>query len=158
MNNWKEFVEAEPLLLRVEENFQRYQRILRMQRLLPPGDAHEVQAGIDAARQAMVRRIRRDMQQVGGKVSHWMYPYYEGDFMVLVAALGYCGLMDQQRDDRESRRAFAAFYQSVPPEVHAMLLNPALHPDARKVRPRERLRHQAMLHQVKTLLDTFYAN
>ena len=76
----------------------------------------------------------------------------------MVAALGTCSAMDQQRDDPESREAFYQFFRSVPLNTRlglgAKLNQPELTQKALKIQSQI----QAKRTQVKTHMDDHFAN
>jgi hypothetical protein len=116
MKNWNQFIASEPILFTIEARYGRLQELEQAARQQGYSASSDLIFDWSDARNILLEGIRREAERLPGKVYYWLYPFYRGDFLQLVAALGACGAMDQQRDDEESRLAFYEFFRSVPLE------------------------------------------
>ncbi|RMG73596.1 MAG: hypothetical protein D6722_03535 [Bacteroidetes bacterium] len=158
MNSWQEYQEVLPLLQQIEE---RYTLILRLEEKFQLSEAAELGfsgADLQAARQALLASIRMDGGALSGKIFYWLYPFYPGQFLRLVAALGSCGLMDKQQDDAASRQRFMRFFRTVPLQERLSLGKRLNHPGliAQADKIQEKLDDRR--DELKTYLDRYYAN
>ncbi|GAB4417633.1 MAG: hypothetical protein OHK0039_28260 [Bacteroidia bacterium] len=143
MKDWFAFRRAMPLLQRIEQHYAALQA-------LDPSDL--------ASRAVLGDQLLADAHALPGQVYYWMYPFYEGDFLRLVAALGYCGAMQPQQDDPASRLAFYALFRTVPMDVRLRLgeclQHPGLIAQADAIRDKIDLRRETL----KSHLDKHFAN
>lgn len=116
MKDWNQFISAEPILFTIEARYSRLQELEQAARQHGYGADADLIFDWTDARNILLEGIRREAERLPGKIYYWLYPFYRGDFLQLVAALGACGAMEQQRDDDESRLAFYEFFRSVPLE------------------------------------------
>jgi hypothetical protein len=158
MRNWQEYLLAEPLLRDLE---QRYAKLKRFERQFTPETSHEhgfSAADLAHAKSAMMESIRVDATRIPGKVYYWLFPFYPGNFLQLVAALGSCDAMDQQRDDPESRETFYQFFRSVPLDIRLGLGTKLNQPELTQQAISIQNKIHAKRTQVKEHLDDHFAN
>lgn len=129
MKNWQQYQLAEPILQEIEGRFERLQKF---ESRYPESMAEELgltPEDIRSARAALFESLKAEASLINGKVYYWLYPFYKGNFLTLVAALGSIGAMDKQKDDDESRAAFYRFFRSVPMEERLLLGERLDHPE-----------------------------
>ena len=158
MYSWSEFQQVVPLLQRIEA---RFARLRRFEAKYPVNATHIhgfTEADIQHAREALLASLKADAQAVSIKMYYWLYPFYPGDFMCLVAAMGAVGVMEKQKDDEASRKAFYNFFRTVPMEerlqLGARLNNPELTEQAAAIQAKIKSKRSA----VKNHMDSFHAN
>ncbi|MEO0468126.1 MAG: hypothetical protein AAF206_00795 [Bacteroidota bacterium] len=158
MNSWQEFQTSEPVLLEIERRFDRLQNFER--RYAPDQEAvHGFSvADIATAREAMLESIRSEAEAIPGKVYYWLYPFYSGNFLRLVAALGMCGAMDRQKDDEESRQAFYRFFKTVPMDERMQLGERLNHPELTEQAKKIQKKLTAKRKAVKNFMDLNHGN
>ncbi|WNJ19963.1 hypothetical protein [Pontibacter sp. G13] len=158
MRNWEEFRKAEPTLQRIEE---RYAKLLRFEQKYPQGQAHVhgfTSEDLMEARNAMLSSIKVEARSLNGKIYYWLYPFYRGNFLKLVAALGSCGLMDKQKDDPESRNAFYKFFKTVPMEEKLHLGKRLNQPELTEKAMAIQQKIQQKKRAVKDHMDKYHGN
>ena len=158
MKNWKQYQQAEPILLRIEHRFSRLQSF---ERRYPANQTHLhgfSPDDITHAKEALLESIRSEAATLPGKVYYWLYPFYEGNFLQLVAALGSCGMMDKQTDDPESRNAFYQFFRTVPLNIRLGLGKKLNHPELTEQALRIQAKINAKKALVKSHLDKNFSN
>ena len=157
MKNWQEFQKAEPILLEIESRFERLQKF--ESRYLSSQEEHGYQSrDVEAARDAIMESIRAEAAHINGKVYYWLYPFYRGNFLKLVAALGACGLMEKQKDDEISRTAFYSFFRTVPFEERLQLGERLNQPELTEQAHRIRNKIKAKRSAVQDFLNQNHAN
>lgn len=158
MNSWQDFVAAEPILQQIEDRFARLQAFEQTFETYGLNEFGLSDMDLRDTREMILERIRVDACQIPGKVYYWLYPFYKGDFLRLVAALGASGAMEKQKDDDESRQAFYRFFRSIPIQERLQLgkrLNhPRLAQEAEVIQQKISDRRST----VKQLLDTQFSN
>ncbi|MEO1450447.1 MAG: hypothetical protein AAFV07_13030 [Bacteroidota bacterium] len=158
MYSWSEFQQVVPLLQRIEA---RFARLRRFEAKYPPNAGHIhgfTEEDIQHAKEALMTSLQADAEAVSIKMYYWLYPFYPGDFMCLVAAMGAAGAMEKQQDDPASRKAFYNFFRTVPMEerlqLGARLNNPELSEQAARIQAKIKAKRS----EVKGHMDTFHAN
>ncbi|MEZ4826468.1 MAG: hypothetical protein R3C61_09260 [Bacteroidia bacterium] len=129
MKTWKEFKQVEPILQRIEKRFTRLQGLERTYHKLNPENSGITPEEIKETREVILESIREEAGGIEGRIYYWLYPFYSGNFLQLVAALGNCGMMETQKDDAESRNAFYNFFRTVPMEERLQLGERLNHPE-----------------------------
>lgn len=158
MKNWKQYQEAEPILLRIE---QRFSRLQNFERRYPANQTHLhgfSEEDLEHAKEALLESIRSDAAILPGKVFYWLYPFYSGNFLQLVAALGSSGMMDKQKDDPETRNAFYQFFKTVPLDIRLGLGEKLNQPELTQQARRIQAKIQAKKSLVKSHLDKNFSN
>ncbi|MEM7370913.1 MAG: hypothetical protein AAF587_20025 [Bacteroidota bacterium] len=158
MKNWKQYQQAEPILLRIE---QRFSRLQSFQKRYPADQTHLhgfSPEDISHAKEALLESIRTDALLLPGKVYYWLYPFYSGNFLQLVAALGRSGMMDKQKDNPESRNAFYQFFKTVPLDIRLGLGQKLNHPELTQQALRIQAKIKAKKALVKSHLDENFSN
>ena len=158
MKNWQEFQQAEPILLRIES---RFQKLKRFESRYPASEANLHgfdEEDIILAKEALLESIKSDVASIPGKVYYWLYPFYGGNFLHLVAALGACGAMEKQRDDERSRNAFYQFFKTVPIDERLQLGERLNQPELTEQAKRIQARIQAKRKTVQDFMDKNHAN
>lgn len=158
MKNWQQFQEAEPVLLEIEGRFDRLQKF---ETRYPESKAAELgltPEDIRSAKSALVESLKAEASLVKGKIYYWLYPFYKGNFLTLVAALGSVGAMDKQKDDEESRAAFYRFFRSVPMEERLLLGERLDHPELTAQAMRIQSKIQARKDKVTNFVNENFAN
>lgn len=158
MYSWSEFQQVVPLLQRIEA---RFSRLKRFEDKYPVNATHLhgfTEEDIRHAREALLASLKSDAEAVGIKMYYWLYPFYPGDFMRLVAAMGAVGEMEKQTDNAASRKAFYHFFRTVPMEerlqLGARLKNPELTEQAAQIQAKIKAKRT----EVKGHFDSFHAN
>lgn len=158
MYSWSEFQQVLPLLQRIEA---RFARLRRFEEKYPENLTHIhgfTVEDIQHAKAALLASLKADAKAVPLKLYYWLYPFYSGDFMCLVAAMGTAGEMEKQKDDDQSREAFYKFFRSVPMEerlqLGARLNNPELTQQAARIQAKIKAKRS----EVKGHMDIFHAN
>ncbi len=156
MKNWQQYQLAEPILLEIENRFDRLQKF---EEKYLNSQAHGYQSDeAETARAAILESIKAEAQSLPGKVYYWLYPFYKGNFLKLVAALGACGAMEKQKDDEASRAAFYSFFKTVPfderLQLGERLNNPELTEQAHRIKNKIIAKRSA----VKDFLNSNYGN
>lgn len=85
------------------------------------GEENLTEKDADVVISTVMLSIVEDAAPLSGKVYYWLYPFYEGNFLQLVAALGASGVMEKQKDTQASRLAFYKFFRTVPIAVRLKL-------------------------------------
>ena len=158
MNSWQEFQSVLPLLQRIEA---RYAHLQRLEESFEPTEVEALgfhTADLDLARQALLASIRSEGDGLSGKVFYWLYPFYPGQFLRLVAALGSCGLMEKQQDDAASRDRFMRFFQTVPLQERLALGERLNHPGLIALADRIQRKVEDRRSRIKAEIDTHFAN
>lgn len=158
MRNWQEFQQAEPILRRIEE---RFQKLKRFEARYPASevDTHGFnEEDILLAKEALLESIKSDASNIPGKVYYWLYPFYPGNFLHLVAALGSCGAMEKQKDDENSRNAFYQFFKTVPIDERLQLGERLNQPELTEQAKRIQAKIQAKKSSVQSYMDQNHAN
>lgn len=158
MKNWKQYQQAEPILLRIE---QRFARLQSFQQRYPADQTHIhgfSPEDITHAIEALLESMRSEALILPGKVYYWLYPFYSGNFLQLVAALGRCGMMDKQTDNEETRNAFYQFFKTVPLDIRLGLGKKLNHPELTEQALRIQAKIKAKKALVKSHLDKNFSN
>lgn len=157
MNTWQEFQAIHPLLLRIEE---RYTRLLNFESKFedPPTGFEFSEEDLDAVRSAVYDSIRYDAQELTDKMYYWLYPFYDGNFLRLVAALGACGIMHKQQDNQASRMAFYKFFRSVPLEERLKLGEKLNQPDLAEQAARIEAKLTKRKSMLKAYMEKYHSN
>lgn len=156
MKNWQQYQLAEPILLEIESRFDRLQKF--EEKYLQSQNMGYQSEEVESAKEALLESIKSEASQLPGKVYYWLYPFYKGNFLRLVAALGACGVMEKQKDDEISRNAFYQFFKTVPfderLQLGERLNNPELTEQAQKIRTKITAKRNA----VEDFLNSNHAN
>lgn len=158
MKNWQQYQTAEPILQEIEGRFERLQKF---ESRYPESMAEELgltPEDIQAARAALFESLKAEASLIDGKVYYWLYPFYKGDFLTLVAALGSIGAMDRQKDDDDSRAAFYRFFRSVPMEERLLLGERLDHPELTEQAKRIQTKIQTRRKKVESFVNDNFAN
>ena len=158
MKSWKEFREAEPVLKRIERRFSQLQRFEKKYQALGFPDEEFSEQDLQDAKAALLESIKADAMHVKGKVYYWLYPFYTGNFLQLVAALGSCGMMEKQKDDPQSRNAFYAFFKTVPLQERLELGKRLNHPELTEQATKIQKKIQAKKDALKKHMNQHHAN
>lgn len=159
MKSWQEFRQAEPLLQRIERRFTQLQEFENKHKEELENDSSQFSADdIFTAKKALLESIKAEAENLPGKVYYWLYPFYEGNFLQLVAALGSCGVMDKQKDDPESRSAFYRFFRTVPMKERLMLGQKLEQPELTEQAIRIQRKIQAKRAAVRTHINKHHSN
>lgn len=159
MKSWQEFREIEPQLQRIEKRFTQLQSFEKKYIAdLEEDSPHFSEEDIQTAKKALLESIRVEAQRLPGKVYYWLFPFYEGNFLQLVAALGSCGVMDKQKDDPESRSAFYTFFRTVPMAERLLLGKKLKHPELTEQAIKIQKKIQAKRNAVRTHINKHHAN
>ena len=159
MKNWKQYQQAEPILLRIE---QRFARLQSFERRYPANQTHL--HGFFLLRTSPTPE--RHWSKVSKAKQHpFLAKYITGctHFTVaisyrLVAALGSSGMMDRQKDDPESRNAFYQFFRTVPLNIRLGLGQKLNHPELTEQALRIQAKIKAKKALVKSHLDKNFSN
>lgn len=158
MKNWQEFQLAEPILKRIERRFTKLQNFERRYKSVNAEVHGFSQNDLDETKEIILESIRDEAAMIPGKVYYWLYPFYSGNFLQLVAALGHCGMMERQKDDAESRNAFYQFFKTVPIDERLQLGERLNHPEltdqAIKIQKKIKARKDAL----RSHLNEHFAN
>lgn len=150
------FQQAEPLLLSIEE---RYNRLVEFEKAHDRTlHSHITKDQLNQARESLLESIRGEMDKVEGKIYYWLYPFYSGDFLQLVAALGSAGAMEKQKDDEESRNAFYRFFKTVPLQERLGLGKKLNNPELTEQAERIQSKIQAKKKNIRHFLNKHHAN
>ncbi|MEL7535004.1 MAG: hypothetical protein AAFN10_27120 [Bacteroidota bacterium] len=158
MKNWQQYQQAEPILQEIEGRFERLQKF---ESRYPESMAEELgltPEDIRAAREALFESLKAEASLIDGKVYYWLYPFYKGNFLTLVAALGSVGAMDRQKDDDESRSAFYRFFRSVPMEERLLLGERLDHPELTEQAQKIQTKIQNRRQKVESFVNKNFAN
>ncbi|MFK7921116.1 MAG: hypothetical protein AB8H47_04125 [Bacteroidia bacterium] len=158
MKNWQQYQKAESILQEIEGRFERLQKF---ESRYPESMAAELgltPEDIQAARAALFESLKAEASLIDGKVYYWLYPFYKGNFLTLVAALGSIGAMDRQKDDDESRAAFYRFFRSVPMEERLLLGERLDHPELTEQAKRIQTKIQTRRKKVESFVNDNFAN
>jgi len=159
MKSWQEFRTIEPLLQRIEKRFTQLQSFEKKYTAeLDDEDSPFSEEDILTAKKALLESIRAEAERLPGKVYYWLFPFYEGNFLQLVAALGSCGVMDKQKDDPESRSAFYKFFRTVPMKERLLLGQKLKHPELTEQAIRIQKKIQAKKNAVRSHINKHHAN
>ncbi|MDX2249453.1 MAG: hypothetical protein SF052_21900 [Bacteroidia bacterium] len=158
MKTWKQFKLEEPKLLRIEQRFTKLQNFERKCQQLSSGAGLLDIEDIKETREVILESIRAEAGTIQGKIYYWLYPFYAGNFLQLVAALGHCGLMEKQKDDAESRNAFYGFFRTVPVEERLQLGARLNHPELTQQSIQIQQKIQAKKDALKSHLNSHHAN
>ncbi|MEZ4775785.1 MAG: hypothetical protein R3D00_21575 [Bacteroidia bacterium] len=158
MKTWKEFKLAEPTLQRIERRFAKLQVFERSYYKLNPESSCIGPEDMKETREVILDSIRAEAETVEGKIYYWLYPFYSGNFLQLVAALGNCGMMETQKDDAESRNAFYNFFRTVPIEERLQLGERLNHPELTQQSIRIQEKIQARKESLQTHINRYHAN
>ncbi len=158
MKNWNEFQSAHPKLQKIEETYLSLHRFLKAYPLSKQ-EVHGLdEADLKYTREAVLEEMKKLAKELPGRVYYWLFPFYKGDFMKLVSALGACGAMGKQRDDPESRRTFYRFFRTVPVEerlkIGERLNQPELTAQSKEIQDKIKVRKT----KIKLQLDQLHAN
>ncbi|MCI4668758.1 MAG: hypothetical protein MRZ79_11530 [Bacteroidia bacterium] len=158
MKNWEEFQSIHPTLQRIENT---YIQLVEFLQEYSPSESHIhglTEEDIVETRASILEVMAKDANKITGRIYYWLYPFYEGNFLKLVAALGACNSMEKQEDDDESRKAFYRFFRTVPVEerlkIGDRLNDPGLTQQAIKIQDKIKTRKA----QIKIKLDKFHSN
>lgn len=158
MKNWEEFQLAHPTLQKIERS---YSQLVEFLKDYTPSESHIHGLTMDDildTRAAILAAMADEARSISGKVYYWLYPFYEGNFLALVAALGACNYMEKQKDDEESKRAFYHFFRTVPVEERLKLGDrlgdPQLTDEAFQIQKKIKARKT----QIKHKLDKLHSN
>ncbi|MDX1905796.1 MAG: hypothetical protein SF053_02090 [Bacteroidia bacterium] len=154
MQTWQDYLTYEPILLRIESL---YTRLLQLEEAWLGRDTAATEL-LSETRILLQEAIRTEAARIPGKLYYWMYPFYSGDFLRLVAALGCAGAMERQEDTADSRAAFYSFFKTVPLQTRLKLGQRLNHPEltARAQQIEDKLRERR--DTIKQTLDAMYAN
>lgn len=158
MKNWQQYQQAEPILQEIEGRFERLQKF---ESRYPESMAEELgltPEDIRAARAALFESLKAEASLIDGKVYYWLYPFYKGNFLTLVAALGSVGAMDRQKDDEVSRAAFYRFFRSVPMEERLLLGERLDHPELTEQAQKIQTKIQNRRQKVESFVNKNFAN
>lgn len=158
MKNWEQFQLAHPTLLKIEKY---YSQLVKFLKEYSPSESHFHGLTTDDiidTRAAILQAMAEEANGINGKVYYWLYPFYEGNFLQLVAALGACNYMEKQKDDDESRRAFYRFFRTVPIEERLKLGDRLEEPELTDQAFRLQEKIKARKAQIKFKLDTMNSN
>ena len=159
MKSWQEFRQVEPLLRRIERRFTQLQSFEKKYKEgLEEDSPHFSEEDILTAKNALLESIKSEAESLPGKVYYWLFPFYEGNFLQLVAALGSCGVMDKQKDDPESRSAFYKFFRTVPMKERLLLGQKLKQPELTEQAIRIQKKIQARRTAVRSHMNKHHSN
>ncbi|MEM7658285.1 MAG: hypothetical protein AAF399_19320 [Bacteroidota bacterium] len=158
MKNWQQYKESEALLLQIEARFSRLKRF-EARTTEENQELHGFTSDdIEIASQALKESINADISRLPGKVYYWIFPFYPGNFLQLVAALGSANAMDRQRNDPQSRQAFYQFFRTVPMEIRLGLGEKLNHPELSAQAKVIQKKIHAKKNKVKSYMDDHFGN
>lgn len=158
MRNWEEFKTVHPLLLRIESTYQRLEQFVNH---YPASESHIhglSSEDIQDAKEVILEEIRMDAASIPGRIYYWLYPFYEGNFLKLVAALGACNMMESQKDDVHTQKAFYRFFRTVPMAERLKLGDRLNQPELTEKAMRIQEKIKARKAQIKIRLDKLHSN
>ncbi|MEO0899176.1 MAG: hypothetical protein AAFY71_22380 [Bacteroidota bacterium] len=145
-------------MLRIESTYQRLEQFVNR---YPASESHIhglSEEDIQDAKEVILEEIRMDAASIPGRIYYWLYPFYEGNFLKLVAALGACNMMDTQKDDPETQTAFFRFFKTVPMQERLKLGEKLNQPELTEKAIRIQEKIKARKAHIKIRLDKFHSN